>query len=61
VEAVRQLSRDVGLPSGLREVGVPESALEGFVEGTLSAQRLITNNPRAPSAEAVLEVYRAAY
>ncbi|HET7770922.1 MAG TPA: iron-containing alcohol dehydrogenase [Chloroflexota bacterium] len=61
VEAVRQLSRDVGLPGGLREVGVPESALEGFVEGTLSAQRLITNNPRVPSAAAVLEVYRAAY
>jgi alcohol dehydrogenase len=61
VEAVRQLSRDVGLPGGLREVGVPEAALEGFVEGTLSAQRLITNNPRVPTAEGVLAVYRASY
>lgn len=61
VEEVRSISRDVGLPSGLREVGVPESALEGFVPGTLSAARLIDNNPRKPTPEAVLAVYRQSY
>ena len=61
VEAVRQLSRDVGLPAGLRDVGVPEDALAGFVDGALSAQRLITNNPRVPTPEAVLAAYRASY
>jgi alcohol dehydrogenase class IV len=61
VDAVRQLSSDVGLPSGLREVGVPESALEGFVAGALSAARLIDNNPRRPTRESVLAAYRASY
>ncbi|HEU5318115.1 MAG TPA: iron-containing alcohol dehydrogenase [Chloroflexota bacterium] len=61
VDAVRQLCADVGLPKGLREVGVPEDALEGFVEGALSAQRLITNNPRVPDAQAVLRIYRESY
>lgn len=61
VEAVRQLCQDVGLPAGLRDVGVPEDALEGFVEGALSAQRLVTNNPRIPTPEAVLQIYRASY
>ena len=61
VEAVRQLSRDVGLPGGLRAVGVPESALEGFVPGALSAARLITNNPRVPTAEGVLHAYRESW
>jgi alcohol dehydrogenase class IV len=61
VEAVRRLSRDVGMPSGLRDVGVPEEALEGFVQGALSAARLITNNPRVPTASGVLEVYRASW
>jgi alcohol dehydrogenase len=61
VAAVRSLSRDVGLPSGLREVGVPESALETFVDGTLSAARLIDNNPRRPTKEAVLAIYRESY
>ena len=61
VDAVRQLCQDVGLPAGLREVGVPEDALEGFVAGTLSAQRLIGNNPRVPTPEAVLKIYRASY
>ncbi|MBI3972844.1 MAG: iron-containing alcohol dehydrogenase [Chloroflexi bacterium] len=61
VEAVRTLSKDVGLPAGLREVGVPEEALEGFVDGALSAARLVDNNPRRPAREAVLEIYRASY
>ncbi len=61
VEAVRSLSRDVGLPAGLREVGVPEDALAGFVDGTLSAKRLTDNNPRVPTADAVLAAYRASY
>ncbi len=61
VEAVRALARDVGLPAGLREVGVPEDALPGFVEGALSATRLIENNPRRPTPEAVLAAYRASY
>jgi alcohol dehydrogenase class IV len=49
------------MPSGLRDVGVPEEALEGFVQGALSASRLITNNPRVPTASGVLEVYRASW
>ncbi|MGI8424524.1 MAG: iron-containing alcohol dehydrogenase [Chloroflexota bacterium] len=61
VDAVRQLCKDVGLPAGLRDAGVPEDALEGFVEGALSAQRLITNNPRVPTADAVLRIYRESY
>jgi alcohol dehydrogenase class IV len=61
VEAVRQLSRDVGLPGGLRAVGVPELALEGFVPGALSAARLITNNPRVPTPDGVLHAYRESW
>ena len=61
VEAVRQLSKDVELPAGLRAVGVPESALEGFVPGALSAARLITNNPRVPTPDGVLYAYRESW
>ena len=61
VAAVRSLSRDVGLPAGLGEVGVPEDALGSFVDGALSAKRLTDNNPRVPTPEAVLAAYRASY
>ena len=61
VDAIRALSRDVGLPAGLREVGVPEDSLATFVDGTLSAARLVDNNPRRPTPEAVLAAYRASY
>lgn len=60
-EAVRSLSRDVGLPAGLREAGVPESALAAFVDGTLSAARLIDNNPRRPTRDDVLAIYQQSY
>jgi alcohol dehydrogenase len=59
--AVRALSRDVGLPTGLRQVDVPEDALAGFVDGALSAARLIDNNPRRPTPEAVLDIYRRSF
>ena len=61
VDAVRALCRDVGQPSGLRDVGVPEDALAGFVDGALSAKRLTDNNPRQPTPDAVLAIYRASY
>ena len=38
-----------------------ESALEGFVDGALSAARLVDNNPRRPTPEAVLELYRQSF
>jgi alcohol dehydrogenase len=61
VAAVRALCEDVGLPAGLRAVGVPEDALAGFVDGALSAARLIDNNPRRPTPDAVLDLYRKSY
>lgn len=61
VDAVRALCRDTGLPAGLRDAGVPEDALAGFVDGALSATRLIDNNPRRPTRDAVLKIYEQSY
>ncbi len=61
VDAVRQLSVDVGIPQRMRDVGVPEEAIEAFVPGAMATARLMDNNPRKLTEKEVLEIYRAAW
>lgn len=49
-DALRALMRDVGAPSGLRELGYSERDLAALVEGALQQQRLLAIAPRRPTA-----------
>jgi alcohol dehydrogenase class IV len=60
IDAVRLLAADCGLPTQLREVGVPEDALPTIAEAALGDAALFTN-PRPATYEDVLEVVRAAW
>ncbi len=60
-EAVWELTKKIGLPQKLREVGVPEEGLAEAADLSL-ADGCIVYNPRlVMGAEEVLEVYRAAW
>ncbi len=60
-EAIRELTKKIGLPQKLREVGVPEERLGEAADQSL-ADGCIVYNPRlVMEAEEVLEVYRAAW
>ncbi|BDG59062.1 iron-containing alcohol dehydrogenase [Caldinitratiruptor microaerophilus] len=61
VEAVRTLSVDVGIPQRLRDVGIPESALDGLAEAAMKVTRLLDNNPRKVTLEDARALYQAAY
>ncbi|MCL4464652.1 MAG: iron-containing alcohol dehydrogenase [Chloroflexi bacterium] len=61
VEAVRKLSQDVGIPQRMRDVGVPDSAVEAFVPGAMATARLMDNNPRRLTEKEVLDIYRRAW
>jgi len=61
IEAVEQLCRDVGIVSRMRELGVPESAIESMAEAAMEVTRLLGNNPRVMTVEAAREIYRQAY
>jgi len=61
IEAVEQLCRDVGIVSRMRELGVPESAIEPMAEAAMEVTRLLGNNPRVMTVEAAREIYRQAY
>lgn len=60
-EAVRELTRTIGLPQKLREVGVPEEGLAKAAEMALSDGCIIYNPRMVMEAGEVLEVYRAAW
>lgn len=60
IDAVRQLSKDVGIPQTLREIGVKEEDLETLSEAAM-ADVCTGGNPRPCSKELVWKVYKTAF
>jgi alcohol dehydrogenase class IV len=61
VEAVRALARDVRVASRLRDVGIPEDAIDDMAAAAMKVTRLLNNNPRPVAVEDAKAIYRAAY
>gem|GEM_PF-1911 len=59
IEAIKQLSEDVGIPSGLRELGVREKDLHTMAENAMKDACSFTN-PRTATLEDVMDIYRKA-
>jgi len=59
LEAIKVLSSDVGIPSGLTELGVKEEDLEVMADNAQKDACGFTN-PRTPSLQDVVEIYRQA-
>jgi alcohol dehydrogenase class IV len=60
VDAVRELADDVGIPQTLREVGVTEAMVEPMTDSALKSVMGVALNPRRPSREDVVALYRSA-
>ena len=60
-DAVWQLTKKIGLPQKLREVGVPEDGLATAAELSLSDGAIVYNPRMVIDSEEVLEVYREAW
>ncbi|MGH3361544.1 MAG: hydroxyacid-oxoacid transhydrogenase [Nocardioides sp.] len=52
------LMRDVGLPSGLAEVGYSDGDVDALVDGSLKQQRLLATAPREVTGEDLAGVFR---
>ncbi len=61
VDAIRQLSLDVGIPQKMREVGVPKEAIPGMAAAAIQITRLMDNNPRRLSQAEVQAIYESAW
>lgn len=55
------LNERCGLPSRLRDAGVPETMLPTLARDAMLQQRLLVNNPREVSEADALAIYQAAY
>lgn len=60
IDAVKQLSADVGIPATLKEIGVKEEDLEALADAAM-ADVCTGGNPRPCTKELVLEVYKTAF
>ena len=61
VEALAQLSQDVGIPSSLKEVGVTASDIPALAEEASKVDRLLNNNPRWLTVKEIQKIYEEAY
>lgn len=61
IDVVSKLCADVGIPQRLRDLGVTADMLPGFADKAFAIQRLMRVNPRMPTRDEILAVYRAAF
>jgi alcohol dehydrogenase class IV len=61
IAAIRSLSMRCGIPASLKELGIPESAIESMAKSAMDVTRLMGNNPRTLTVDDTIAVYRAAY
>lgn len=61
IERLSELSARVGLPPRLRDVEIPESAIERMARDAMIQTRLLVNNPREVSETDAQNIYRAAW
>ncbi|WP_275627929.1 iron-containing alcohol dehydrogenase [Pseudomonas sp. 273] len=61
IDELAALSPRCGLPSRLRDAGVPEHTLVVLASDAMQQQRLLVNNPREVGEADALAIYRAAY
>ncbi len=59
IDAIKKIAADIGIPSGLKELGAREEDLELLAENTMQDICRLTN-PRELSKEDIIEIYRKA-
>jgi alcohol dehydrogenase class IV len=61
IDALADLSKRLGMPTRLREVEIPNTALEKMASDAMLQTRLLVNNPRELSEQDALDIYKAAW
>lgn len=61
VEKIKQLIAACGIPARLRDVNIPEEAIQQMAIDALKIQRLLKNNPREITEQDAIDIYKAAY
>lgn len=61
IMAIRDLSQRCGIPGGIRELDIPESAIPDMAKAAMDVQRLLGNNPREVRLKDAEAIYTAAF
>ena len=61
IGALADFSRRSGLPTRLRDAGVPQDMLQTLARDAMLQQRLLVNNPREVNEAHALAIYQVAY
>ena len=61
VESVRELARDIGVPSTLRDLEIPEDSFRNMAEAAMKVKVPVANNPRPLTAQVAEDIYRRAF
>lgn len=61
IDALSALAEDLNMPTRLRDVQIPEAALEKLAFDAMKQERLLVNNPRRLTQNEALAIYRAAW
>jgi len=60
IAAVESLRADIGIPKRLRDVGAKEEQLAGFADKSFAVKRILRVNPRFPTRDEILAIFREA-
>jgi len=58
---IRQISQRAGIPSSIKELGIPEAAIPAMAEAALKVTRLMNNNPCTISLMDAENIYRRSF
>jgi alcohol dehydrogenase class IV len=61
IEGVENLAIDLGVPTKLREMGIPREAIPKMAEDASRQTRLILQNPRRLGVEDIEKIYHNAW
>lgn len=60
IDSVKALAYDIEVPTDLREINVPETALKQLAEGASTVTRLLVNNPRQMGLAEITKIFERA-
>ena len=61
LEGIRGLRKGLGLPTSLREAGIPEESIPEMAKSVMGVARLLSVNPAPIHLEDAVRIYREAY
>jgi len=61
IATIKNLSKSIGIPQTLRELNIPESAIEPMARSAMTITRLLERNVREVTLRDAIEIYRRAF